>query len=215
MKNKYNENFGCIYKHTNLINGKIYIGQTTANNVNTRWADGKKYKKSILFYKAILKYGWNNFSHEIIEKDIPIEKLNEREIYWIDFYRSYIGFEDCNGYNLTLGGESKHGFIMSDDIKNKISKSLIGHEVTEKVIKHIIDLNNSRKGLKPKNFEYALSKAHEKCSKKIMCIETKKIFNSKAECAKFYGHSVSWVNCRLKGNKRCKEEMFIEESVYD
>ena len=99
-----------IYKHTNKANGKSYIGQTI-QDANTRWKNGlgyKNYKKTAsVFFNAIKKYGWNNFSHEIIEKSIPSqEKANEREIYWIEHFRSYIGFIDCNGYNMTLGGNS-------------------------------------------------------------------------------------------------------------
>ena len=61
-----------IYKHTNKINGKIYIGQTHYKNVNERFKNGLGYKRSdgkySYFWEAIQKYGWNNFSHEILEK---------------------------------------------------------------------------------------------------------------------------------------------------
>ena len=50
------------------------------------------------------KYGVENFSVELVEEtNIP----EEREKYWINYYRSYIGFSDCNGYNATLGGDGK------------------------------------------------------------------------------------------------------------
>lgn len=54
-----------VYIHKNLINGKVYIGQTS--NLSERWrCDGKNYFNSIKFYNAIKKYGWCNFSHEVI-----------------------------------------------------------------------------------------------------------------------------------------------------
>lgn len=91
-----------IYKHTNLINGKSYIGQTSQNTLD-RWRKGNGYKNNIYFFNSIQKYGWNNFSHEIIETNIQtLKKANEREIYWISYYNSY-----KNGYNLTLGGDNK------------------------------------------------------------------------------------------------------------
>ena len=75
-----------IYKHTNLINGKSYIGQTAQEDLNKRWADGhgyyakRKNKNNTIFYYAILKYGWENFKHEIIEDGIKtLEEANERE----------------------------------------------------------------------------------------------------------------------------------------
>lgn len=98
----------CIYKHTNKKNGKSYIG-LTHQKLEKRWGyQGKGYQKSQkLFYKAIKKYGWDNFTHEILEDNIPtLEKANEREIYYIKLYRTYIGFEDCKGYNMTLGGDT-------------------------------------------------------------------------------------------------------------
>ena len=92
-----------IYKIQNLINGKIYIGQSIhikarfnahkseARNGNTR-----------PLYNAIRKYGVENFSFEVIE-ECSKEKLNEREIYWIKKYDSF-----HNGYNLTPGGSEPY-----------------------------------------------------------------------------------------------------------
>lgn len=100
-----------IYKHTNNINGKIYIGQTKQSPI-VRWQSGLGYAphnndKDCVFWNAIKKYGWNSFSHDIIENGIKTqEEANEREMYWIDYYRSYIGFDNANGYNMTLGGNN-------------------------------------------------------------------------------------------------------------
>lgn len=100
-----------IYKHTNKINGKCYIGQTK-QAAGIRWANGNGYKNyadenSCVFYNAIRKYGWENFEHTILEENIETQELaNERESFWINFYKSYLGFDDCNGYNMTLGGSS-------------------------------------------------------------------------------------------------------------
>lgn len=89
-----------IYKITNLINGKCYIGQTT--NSKRRFtehrAKGYGSEQNKILYYAFDKYGINNFSFEIIESQI--ENYNEREKYWIRYYDS---FE--NGYNQTEGGE--------------------------------------------------------------------------------------------------------------
>lgn len=89
-----------IYKIENLINHKVYIGQT--NNPTRRFQEhkAKGYEKDshkILYY-AFDKYGINNFSFEVIEET---ENFNEREKFWIAYYDS---FE--NGYNMTLGGDN-------------------------------------------------------------------------------------------------------------
>lgn len=98
----------CIYKHTNKINGKVYIGQTCeVENPNKRWQDGRGYDVVYPFGKAIVKYGWDNFIHEIIETNIDtLKEANNREIYWIEYYHSYIKDPLCNGYNATRGGDN-------------------------------------------------------------------------------------------------------------
>lgn len=90
-----------IYKITNLVNNKIYIGQSIC--IEKRWEDHKFYssKAHTALQAAFKKYGISNFSFEVIE-ECPKEMLDEREIYWIKFYDSY-----NNGYNLTKGGMSK------------------------------------------------------------------------------------------------------------
>lgn len=86
-----------IYKIKNLINNKIYIGQSL--NIKARWEKHKKSKDNCAIHQALRKYGINNFSFEVIE-ECPPELLNEREIFWIKEYNSY-----NEGYNMTLGGE--------------------------------------------------------------------------------------------------------------
>ena len=54
-----------VYKHINKENKKVYIG-ITSRQVEQRWANGHGYKNNLTFYKDILKYGWDNFTHEII-----------------------------------------------------------------------------------------------------------------------------------------------------
>ena len=96
---------GFIYKITNLINNKIYIGQTS-RTVDIRWQEHQrnmyddKYK-NITLYKAFNKYGINNFNIKIIE-EVDNSLLNEREEYWIRTYDSY-----KNGYNSTVGGNGQ------------------------------------------------------------------------------------------------------------
>lgn len=89
-----------IYKITNKINGKVYIGQT--NNPTRRFqehkAKGYGQEEEKILYKAFDKYGIANFSFEIIEE---VENYNEREKYWIQFYNSMTP----NGYNMSEGGE--------------------------------------------------------------------------------------------------------------
>lgn len=81
-----------IYKTTNLLNGKIYIGKD-ANNTEKYLGSGK------LLNRALKKHGRRNFKKEILEKCNP-ENINIREQFWIDKMNS----QTPNGYNLTAGG---------------------------------------------------------------------------------------------------------------
>ena len=93
-----------IYKHTNKFNGKSYIGQTSQKTTR-RWRNGTGYKESPIFYAAIQKYGFDNFTHEILEENIPTKILaDEREQYWIQYYHTWIYDPLCHGYNSTRGG---------------------------------------------------------------------------------------------------------------
>ena len=94
-----------IYKITNRLNQKSYIGQST--NIERRWHEhqlrafqenAKSYDYPL--YRAIRKYVLENFIFEILE-ECPEENLNTQEIYWIDYYNTF--FE---GYNQTLGGDN-------------------------------------------------------------------------------------------------------------
>lgn len=96
-----------IYMIRNKINDKKYIGQSVdiwyryRNHLSesyNRNCNKKAYNMAI--HKAIRKYGENNFEIIVLE-ECSEEKLDEREIYWIDYYDTY-----NNGYNQTIGGDS-------------------------------------------------------------------------------------------------------------
>lgn len=110
-----------IYKIFNLINGKIYIGQTS-KDVSLRIAE-HIYGKYLLG-KALRKYGIESFSISVIDSAETQEAINEKEKYWISFY----GCRVPNGYNLTDGGEGVLGFYPTEEIKNKIRGSTLGNK---------------------------------------------------------------------------------------
>lgn len=102
----------CIYKITNILNNHAYIGQATVLigrlRVNGGWShlgslissSRNKYYHSHL-YNAIRKYKSRNFIVEVLEANI--DNLDEREVYWIDYYNTFEG----PGYNMNRGGEDK------------------------------------------------------------------------------------------------------------
>lgn len=121
-----------IYKTTNLINGKFYIGQDNKNNE-------KYFGSGLLITKAIKKYGINNFKKEILEFCSSKKELNEREIFWIEKLNS---MNKEIGYNISKGGtggklvdveakkgktyEEYYGVERSNEIKLKFSQKRKG-----------------------------------------------------------------------------------------
>lgn len=97
-----------IYKHTNKITGKVYIGQTKCKDLNRRWSGGHGYKACHYFFSAIVRYGWLNFDHEILETGIGTRELaDQREMFYIEKYRSR---NPRYGYNIQGGGQKAKEF---------------------------------------------------------------------------------------------------------
>ena len=94
----------CVYKHTNKINGKIYIGITSASTLNQRWDNGNGYKENDDFFSDIKKYGWvDGFYHTVIEDGITKEEADNLEKKLIRKYKT----QNKNyGYNTEEGGTS-------------------------------------------------------------------------------------------------------------
>lgn len=121
--------FGYIYKTTNLINGKIYVGQHKAETFD------KYYKGSgQLLTHAFKKYGKSNFACEVLATAETKEELNTLEIYWIAKLNT---MDTSIGYNLTEGGEGTVGYIHTDEAKLKMSVAKKGKSLSPEHCKAI------------------------------------------------------------------------------
>ena len=112
------QNNYTVYKHTNVYNGKVYIG-LTCRKPETRWANGNGYYSNKHFFNAIKKYGWNDgFEHEIVASELNKNEAEELEIKLISEF-------DCTnpnkGYNTNLGGCSTGQH--SEQTKKTISRN--------------------------------------------------------------------------------------------
>lgn len=181
-----------VYCHTNIINGMKYIGQT-CQELEKRFSNGNGYRNYTLdkeddlqtiFFKAILKFGWENFSTEVLKSGLTAEEANYWEKYYIQKYQTYYKDEPCYGYNMTRGGNSanyyKHGGHQNhhhpEETKNKIRNSVKeywdNHEWSEE------SLNKLR---------IAKTGANNTLSKKVLCIETGKIYDCLQQAANAVG----------------------------
>ena len=103
---------GYIYKIENTINGKIYIGKTEKTTALSRWKEHLRARhrescKGRALYKALNKYGIENFTFTVLEET---DNCEEREKYYISLFDTY-----KNGYNETLGGDGKLRLQLNDE----------------------------------------------------------------------------------------------------
>lgn len=123
-----------IYKATNQVNNKVYIGFTAnwpqrinGHNYDRRYGNAN----NKAFYKALKKYGWDNFNWEVIYQSQDKEHtLKVMEPHFITEYRSWVGFEDCNGYNVTLGGDGTSGYKRTKELIESHRKQMKGRKLT-------------------------------------------------------------------------------------
>lgn len=121
-----------IYKITNLLNGKIYIGQEKRDNP-------KYFGSGNLIKEAIKNEGIENFRKDIIEICNSVKDLNEREIFWIKELKSQ---SKEIGYNIAPGGSL---FVMNEEIAKKVSDTLKGKYVGKKAFRHGLKLSDEHK----------------------------------------------------------------------
>lgn len=184
-----------IYKATNLINNKVYIGQTT-KTLEERMKRHKQDSKKLdtYFYRAIRKYGWENFKWEIIHDNIQTEdELDNLEAYYISLYDSFDNKE--KGYNTQSGG--KHFKVTQEEkLKRKLRASgnknpMYGKPGTWKgkhfTSEHKQKISNALKGKSKPEFKGGLNPS----AKQIINITTGEIFDCVKDASLAYNISTS------------------------
>lgn len=152
MKGKQNKRW-IVYEHISP-SGKHYVGITSRKNPNDRWVNGKGYcGHQALFHNAINKYGWENFTHNILYIDCEEVFAKEKEKELIAYYK---GLQ--KSYNMTDGGEGKTGVApwnkgkklseehkMKDRLSNLGPKNhFYGKHHTEETKRHLSELAKGR-----------------------------------------------------------------------
>ena len=186
-----------IYKITNHVNNKLYVGKTVQSLADrwtdhlleaNRWKNCKQANQDFGYnsklYPAMAKYGFENFSIELLEVVNTIEELNAREKFWIDCLQTR-----KDGYNIAAGGDGgfffgcKHseeakakirkassGRFHTQAAKQKMSKAKQGHFTSEETKEKIRKTKTGVKyGPQSKAWRENISKGHVH---EIICIET-------------------------------------------
>ena len=144
-----------IDKIPNKINNKSYIGQSI--DIERRWKSHRTEpfnpnaeQYNTIFYKAIRKYGIENFVFEVLE-ECNQDQLNEKEQYWIEYYSTYVQQINSNGYNMTVGGQTAPMLYNTEDILKLWDEGKTVSEIAEYLQCHVatvaarLDANNISK----------------------------------------------------------------------
>lgn len=189
-----------IYKHTCIITNQVYIGQT--NNITVRWKPSA-YKHCVKFYNAIQKYGWDNFTHEILEDHLTLSEANQKENYYITLYDSV-----NKGYNLNYGGDSK---LASAETKEKMSQTRKG---VPHSYEHCQAISKALQGYKQTE-EHRQNNRRAQHRKPVECIETGIKYDSLAEAGRQTGIRSETISRQIRGLQHSTQGLhwrYINES---
>lgn len=193
-----------VYKHT-APNGKCYIG-ITKRTMEQRAGNGHGYVGNHAFYNAIKKYGWDSFSHEILESGLTESEAGEREVYYIKKYHS---LSTQNGYNIETGG--RVNFHLSEETRRKISEARRGKKMAPRGEEYRKRLSAALTGraFSPEHCR-RISEAKKGTqagknnprARRVLCVELNRSFDTIKEAGVFIGGSpkniISCCHGRLK-----------------
>lgn len=217
-----------LYKHINKNNGKIYIGITKLSP-EERWSNGNGYKGQI-FGRAIEKYGWDNFEHIIIRKNLTKKEAEDLEVKFIEQYNST---NPKKGYNVAIGGNLPN--ISKKEMNKRFNKRKREYAIENVICDNII-FNNpkecagyyrldydvlmdwliGKKDMDSKYIELGLNifdKTYRyKLCNGMRCVPVicdKRLFKTIRECAEYYNINESTMARWLSGKDKMQKK-FIE-----
>lgn len=213
MNNNY-----IVYMHTSP-NNKKYIG-ITSQSPKRRWRkNGEGYKDHLYFWRAIQKYGWDNFQHEILFENLTKEEAEQKEIELIAYYKSNnIDY----GYNMSIGGESgSKGYKYTDEQRERMkvvnggkNNPMYGKHHTEETkqkdrIAHLREnlseetihkMSIAKKGKKRDGL--SVEKQIKTISNKVICIETSVVYNGTKEAGRINNIDPSCISKVCRGERK-------------
>lgn len=219
-----------VYMHVNKINGKKYVG-ITKQQPEKRWSNGYGYKpkdgNNSPLYDDILKYGWHNFQHYILIKNIPVSLAKIMEIVLIHYYNTHI--RNHEGYNISLftygqykGEHNNNGrkvvLLNTGKIYNTITEAANDFHINSSNIsaackgkqKHC-GKDNKGNSLTWAYYEDYVAMSTEEIyakinsqpdyttKKMVICLNNNIIWNSIHDAANFYGITVEGISCCCNG----------------
>lgn len=211
----YNGNY-TVYIHRNKINDKVYIG-ITRRDVNERWKNGRGYYDQV-FGRAIKKYGWQNFQHEIFASNLTQQQATNMQKILI---KEMNANDPQHGYNIDEGGglppvlpgqknpfykkppikaiqasaSKRRGSHLSQEQRKRISQTQKGRVKSDLQRQHISEF------MKRVGRERVGAKSQRK--KPVQCVQTGQIFPTQRMAAQSLGLTDSAMKAALQRGTRC------------
>ena len=194
INNKKEYDFSCIYLWTNLVNGKKYVGQTTC--FHRRMKTYRYTYPNAYMEHAVKKHGVDNFDITILERDVPLDKLDEREQYWLDYYQSY---DADKGYNICKIASTTEGVTHTEEWCQEHSDWLKDKWATdEDYRKFWHDKMSGENNYFYGKHLYGDENGHAKA---VRCVELNKIYTTVKEAAKCSSTSRQNISHALNGRQ--------------
>lgn len=220
----------CVYRHTNKLNGKIYIG-ITCKSPEQRWEGGRGYRHNDHMNSAIQKYGWENFDHDILFAGLTEDEALTLERSLIEQYHSA---DREYGYNIEKGGQKRgayseetlekmrqrmlgpnnhnYGKHLSEETRRKLSECNRGERHPKYGTHHSEEtrrkIGDSHRGEKNWNYGKTVSEeTREKMrqsgarNKPVLCVETGVIYRSAREASRQTGTNISGISLACRGER--------------
>ncbi len=205
MSNTYS-----VYKHTSP-SGKVYIG-ITSRTPEERWHGGSGYCRNKHFYNAIVKYGWDNFTHEILAENLTHDEACAAEVALIAAYEST---DPTKGYNQAPGG---HAPVATEATRQKMRES---HNVTSEWCKSQSERMSGEKnpffGKSHSNeTRMKMRMAKRKNVRPVICIDTGEVYLTLREASRHSGINATNIGRCCKGIYKQVNGyhwMYLEEEI--
>ena len=193
INKKKEYNFSCIYLWTNLVNGKKYVGQTMC--FYRRMKTYRYTYPNAYMEHAVNKHGLDNFDITILERDVPLDKLDEREQYWLDYYQSY---DLDKGYNICKIAGTTKGVTHTEEWCQEHSDYM---KEKWKDAEYRSFWHNRMSG--ENNYFYGKRFSGDKNghAKAVRCVELNKIYTTVQEASKCSGTSRQNISHVLNGRQ--------------
>lgn len=215
--------YGKIYKITNIITNQIYVGKTK-NSLDKRLKehiqDAKTHHDNTMLHNAMNKYGYKNFKIDIVEDNIPLKKLNEKEKFYIKKLKAHKRY---GNYNLTDGGDGGVTWskLTKDEVKEiwnillYASDPIFHSDIAKQYNVDCSTISAINRGVywHNSNFNYPLrkTKKHHKHkmfgkenpkSRAVLCVELNKTFESIRLANSFFHVKQSHIGQCCQGQRK-------------